>query len=99
MRRRSRPYLNVVSVLTPFVGIALGIPFGLLVVWATNGHPAAMAKPWAGCYACFVVVGLLSGCIALARSERLWGITVVGLAMNAALLAHLVWWAPWDWPF
>ena len=99
MRRRPLPILNVFSVLAPFAGLALAIPFGLLVIWITGGHPAGMCKPSASFFAVSVVVGLLSGCIALARSERLWGISIAGLAVNAAILALLVYWDPWSGPF
>jgi tryptophan-rich sensory protein len=99
MRQRSRPRWNVVSVLAPFAGLALAIPFGLSVVWITDSHPAGMAKPSASFFAVSVGIGLLSGCMALARSERLWGISIVGLAVNAAILALLVYWDPWSGPF
>jgi hypothetical protein len=99
MRQRSRPCWNIVSVLAPFAGLVLAIPFGLWVVSITESHPAAMAKPSASFFAVSAVVGLLSGCIALARSERLWGISIVGLAVNAAILALLVYSDPWSGPF
>ena len=99
MRQRSRPCWNVASVLAPFAGLVLAIPFGLLVVWITGNHPAGMFKPAASFFAVSVGVGLLSGCIALARSERLRGISIVGLAVNAAILALLVYWDPWSGPF
>src|SRR5262249_59409650 len=85
---------NIVSVLAPLAGLALAIPLGLLVVWITDSHGAAMVKHSATFFAVALAVGLLSGCIALARSERLWGISIVGLAVNAAILALLVYWDP-----
>jgi hypothetical protein len=58
-----------------------------------------MAKPSASFFAVSVAVGLLSGCIALARSERLWGLSFIGLAVNAVILALLIYWDPWSGPF
>ena len=97
---RTRPItFGVVCVLAPFVGITLSIPFGLLVVWASGAHGAALVKPSASFFAASVVVGLLSGCMALARSERMSGMSIVALAVNAAILALLVYWDPWSGPF
>jgi hypothetical protein len=86
-------------VLAPFAGLVLAIPFGLLVVWITASHGAEIVKTSATFFGVSAGVGLLSGCIAMARSERLWGISIVGLAVNAAILAFLVYWDRWWWPF
>jgi len=99
MPQGSRPCWNVISVLAPCAGLVLAIPFGLLVVWFTGMHPAGMGKPSASFFAVSAAVGLMCGCIAVARAERLWGISVVGLALNAAILALLAYWDPWSGPF
>jgi hypothetical protein len=46
----------------------------------------------------FLILGFVSACVALVRSERLWGVTALGMALNSpfALIAVA---APWDWPF
>ena len=97
MRQRSRPCWNVVSVLAPFAGLVLAMPFGVWMTWDSGLR--GMAEPSASFFAVFAGVGLLSSCLALARSERLWGISIFGLAVNAVILALLVYWDRWWWPF
>jgi len=99
MRQRSRPCWNICSVLAPIAGLVLSIPFGLLMVSITDRHPAAMAKPSASFFAVSAVVGLLSGFRALESSERLWGVSIFGLVVNAAILALLIYWDPWSGTF
>lgn len=37
------------------------------------------------------LLGFVLACIALARSEKLWGLTALGLILNAPLLLLLLW--------
>jgi hypothetical protein len=99
MHQRPRPCWNVISVVAPFAGLVLAIPYGLMATWITGDHPASMAKPSASFFAISVAFGLFAGCVAWWRSERLWGISIVGVVVNAAILMLLLYWDPWSGPF
>jgi hypothetical protein len=46
----------------------------------------------------FLILGFVSACVALVRSERLWGVTALGMVLNSPFVLIAVA-APWDWPF
>lgn len=98
-RLRPSPAWNLVSLAAPLVGFVLAIPFGLWMVWLTGRHPAWMAKPSASFLAASSVFGLIAGCIAAARKERLWGFTLAAIALNAAVLAAYAYLDPWSGSF
>jgi hypothetical protein len=77
---------NVISLAAPIVGFACGVVAGLSAPhfqWFYRGFLV-----WLG----FGVAGLLGGVIALVRAERLRGITLAGLILNALLVFLLVAW-------
>ena len=78
---------NVISVCIPFVGFVVGVVVGAGgrdVLW--DGHPMDGVmwgfRVWFG----FCALGLLSALIAIVRSERMWGVTLVGFLLNVPLL-------------
>src|SRR5262249_49160182 len=92
---RRAPRCNLISVGAPFLG-ALAV-VGFLWVVGTDGHwywtwrgPVAMGILAGPCF-----VGIVLAFVALARSERLWGLTVVGLVLNAPLPLLLLWNSLW----
>ena len=83
---QAAPVCNAISLAAPFVGFACGVVAGFSAPrfqWYVWGFLV-----WLG----FVVAGLLSGVVAVVRAERLWGITLAGLILNAALVCLLVAW-------
>jgi hypothetical protein len=83
---RPAPVWNSSSLAAPFVGFACGVVAGMSAPhfqWFFWGFLV-----WLG----FAVAGLLSGVIAVIRAERLWGITLAGLILNAVLVFLLVAW-------
>ena len=84
MDQRPRPCWNVASVLAPFVGFVCA----LLVGFIRDGHPMSGLKAGLMTMGVFLLLGFLSACIALVRSERLWGVTVLGMVLNSPSL----WW-------
>jgi hypothetical protein len=94
MDQRPRPCWNVASVLAPFVGIACALLAGVL----RGGHPMSGLKVGVMALGVFLILGFVSACVALVRSERLWGVTALGMALNSPFVLIAVA-APWDWPF
>ena len=79
------PRYNLLSVAAPFLGVFAAL--ALLGVFGAEGHwywtwrgEAVGAVLIGSC-----VVGLAFALTALARSERLWGLTALGLLLNAPL--------------
>jgi hypothetical protein len=95
--QRPRPCWNVLSAIAPFLGIGGAIVAYCLGQYFFHQHPAHL-KTAAMTFGAFLLFGFISACIALVRSERLWGITALGIAINAPF-AFIAWAAPWDWPF
>jgi len=84
--RRPRPCFNLMSVLAPFVGIAAIIAF--LGLTGADGH---WYWGWWGAWVAFLLgasclAGLVAGLVATARKERLWGLTAVGVLLNAPVV-------------
>ena len=98
MFRRPRPYWNVLSVFAPFLGIACAFSVLFLGDYFFQQHPAHFLKHGAMTLGVFLVFGFVSACIALIRSERFWGITVLAMVLNSPFVLIAVA-APWDWPF
>ena len=98
MYQNPRPCWNVVSVVVPFLGVGCAIAVYCLGDYFFHEHPAHFLKHGAMTLGVFLVFGFASAFIALARSERLWGLTALGFALNApfAIIAVA---APWGWPF
>ena len=94
MDQRPRPCWNVASVLAPFVGIACALLAGFL----RDGHPMSGLKVGVMALGVFLILGFVSACVALVRSERLWGVTALGMVLNSPFVLIAVA-APWDWPF
>jgi hypothetical protein len=83
---RAAPVCNAISLAAPFVGFAVGVVAGLSAPhfrWFFWGFLV-----WLG----FGVAGLLSGAIAFVRAERLRGLTLAGLILNAGLVFLIVAW-------
>src|SRR5262249_47775413 len=85
------PRYNLLSVAAPFLGVLAVLVFMGIV--GTEGHwywtwrgGAAM-----GILASACVVGVVFAFVALARSERLWGLTALGFFLNAPLPLLLLW--------
>lgn len=82
---RRPPRYNVLAVMAPFVGaIAVWIFLGIA---GTDGH---WYWNWRGTWAMIIfagacVLGLVSAVVALVRSERHWGVAVLGLVINAPI--------------
>ena len=94
MDLRPRPCCNVISALAPFVGFVCGlVAFGL-----QGGHPMSAAKTGLMTWGAFLALGFIFACITIIRRERLWGITVLGMVLNAPCVLIYVM-APWDMPF
>src|SRR5262245_14233904 len=91
--RRPRPCFNLMSVLAPFVGILATIMFlgltgdGGLWYWNLGSGDAWVAFfLGASCLA-----GLVTGLVATVRKEQMWGLTAVGMLLNApVVMAFLV---------
>lgn len=88
---RPGPRYNIVSIGAPFLGGVSVVMF--LWISGVEGHwhwtwrgPAAMSILASSC-----VAGLVSGLLALARSERLWGLTALDLLINIPLPLTLLW--------
>ena len=94
MDQRPRACWNVLSVFAPVAGFAGALLTGLI----RNGHPMSGLKVGVMTLGVFLALGFVSACIALVRSERLWGLTALGMALNVPFALILVM-APWDWPF
>jgi len=81
--RRPRPCFNLMSVMAPFVGVVAIIAF--LGLTGAGGH---WYWGWRGTWVAFLLgascsAGLVAGLVATARKERLWGLTAVGVLLNA----------------
>lgn len=83
---------NWVSLATPFVGFfacilvdGVGVSFGLWPrpVIMPNTAPVITLGV-------FGVFGLVAACVALRRRERLWGLTAIGIVLNAPLALMLL---------
>ncbi|MCI0639039.1 MAG: hypothetical protein L0Y72_32005 [Gemmataceae bacterium] len=86
------PCWNVVSLTTPFAGFLCGFFVGTAghgILW--HGHPIDGIFWGVAVWAVFCVLGLVAVGIAGFRSERLWGITAVGLILNAILPLVILW--------
>src|SRR5947209_2300130 len=88
---RPAPRYNLISIGAPFLGVLAD--FGFLGIVGTPGHwywtwrgPTAMAILGGSC-----LVGLVLTFLAIARSERHWSLTALGLILNARLLLMLLW--------
>jgi hypothetical protein len=90
---KSRPAAryNLISVGAPFLGVLASFGFLCLSGANFNGWPDWTTRTrWAAGVALAILavaclVGLASACVALARSERHRGLTVLGLLLNAPL--------------
>lgn len=85
-QNRAAPVWNAIALAAPLVGFGCGVVAGVSAPhfhWFEWGFLV-----WLG----FGVAGLLAGVIALVRAERLWGLTVAGLILNAGLVFLLVAW-------
>jgi hypothetical protein len=83
---KAAPVWNAISLAAPLVGFAWGVVAGLSAPhfqWVERGFLVWLA---------FGIAGVLSGVIAVVRAERLWGITLAGLILNAGLVLLLVVW-------
>jgi len=86
----NRAVCNAISLAAPFVGFVCGVVAGVCgphMQWFEWGFRTWLA---------FGFAGLLAGVIALVRSERLWGLTLTGLILNAGLVFFLVAWFDFD---
>lgn len=79
---RSRPCLNILSVLLPVVGFAVALMVVSIGVSRNNFNSRLdlAYQIWLG----FGLTGCACGLFALFRRERLWGITAVGLVFSIA---------------
>jgi hypothetical protein len=81
-----RPVWGTVSLCCPLAGIV----FGLWALWDVSGKEAA------GFVFCILVVlfscflGIISVAIALARAERFWPLTFMGMVLNGVPLILLL---------
>jgi hypothetical protein len=83
---RGTPYGSCLSLFAPFAGFVVGLVVGLNAPhfqWFRWGF-----RVWLG----FGVAGLLCGVVALARAERLCGLSLAGLLLNGVLVLWLVAW-------
>ena len=87
---RPSPRYNVISVGMPFLGVAA--LFWFFSVIGASGHwyltwqgPAALAI-----LTCPVLAGIVFASMAWVRSERLWGLTILGFFLNLPLPAALL---------
>jgi hypothetical protein len=77
----------VISLLSPFIGLRYGFLVYYVVCerfgrgWARGAEAGILTLVG------FVLLGLLCAVASLARSEKVWGITAVGLLLNGGLLA------------
>jgi hypothetical protein len=90
---RPTPRCNLLSLISPMVGIIGAIIF-FAIVGVDSFYSREMA--WKGPTAMSIlgsscVVGLIFSLVAFARSERLRGLTVLGFLLNAPLPLTLVW--------
>jgi hypothetical protein len=85
------PFYNVISIVAPILGVVAVFVF--VGIFGNENH-------WYGSWQAATAMGILGGScflgfvlafIALARSERLWGLTAVGLILNSPLLVLLLW--------
>jgi hypothetical protein len=93
-----RPCFNLLSAFTPLLGVVFTIVVVCIEALLFNEHPMHSIKTAGMAYGVALLFGFVSGGIALVRGERLWGITVLGLVLNAPFVL-IVMWAPWDLPF
>ena len=80
------PRWNFVSVVTFFVGFLGGVVVGTAgqgALW--TGHPMDGIFWGVLVWTVFCVLGLVAAVVAWSRSERFWGVTAVGFALNAFL--------------
>ncbi len=80
-KRHARPLWTFVSLLSPVVGALVGLAV-YLVSTGGGGHPVEMIGGLMTFYL-FLVFGFFAGLVALARAERLWEITALGLLANS----------------
>ena len=87
------PRWNVVSLAAPFAGFLCGFAVGTAgqgMLW--HGHPSEGLLWGPLVWAASCAFGLLAGGISLLRKERPWGLTLLGLILNALpFLAVLAW--------
>ena len=93
--QRPRPCWNILSALTPFLGLGGAI---LSAYFQEGEHFVHVAKVAEMTLGVFLAFGFVFGCIALVRFERIWGITALGIVLNAPFILVLVH-RPWDMPF
>ena len=98
MYERPRPCWNVLSAFTPLFAFVCACLVIGVEDYFYHEHPAHYAKTGAYTLGVVLAFGFGFGCIALFRWERLWGITALGLALNAPFVL-IVMAAPWDWGF
>jgi hypothetical protein len=92
-KRRSSPRFNFLSLAAPLVGL-LVVALFFAIVGMDSFYSRAMS--WKGPLAVSIlgvscVAGFALGLIAWARWEKLWGLTVLGLLLNAPLPLMLLW--------
>jgi hypothetical protein len=87
MVERRPPWWNWVSVCAPIVGylsgavvVAVGETFHLWQRGVIFDGPPIMV------WTVFCVFGFVAACAALFRKERLWGLTALGIVLNAPAL-------------
>jgi hypothetical protein len=80
----------VISVLTTLVGLLCAALVFVVCEW--------LGWYWARCLEAafytlggFGVLGILLAVFALARRERVWGVSVLGLVLNGALATFFLW--------
>lgn len=98
MTLQVRPCFNLLAASAPLLGVVSAIAAVLLEDYLFHEHPAHYIKTAGMTFGFFLLFGFVSACIALVRRERWWGLTALGLILNAPFLL-IVWWAPWDMPF
>jgi hypothetical protein len=92
-KRNPSPHYNLFSLGAPFVGL-LGVVLFFAIVGIDSFYSRTMS--WKGPLAMSIlgvscVAGIVFGLMAWARSERFWGVTVLGLLVNAPLPLMLLW--------
>jgi len=92
-KRRSSPRFNLLSLGAPFVGtLVVGLFFAIVGIDSFYSRAMSWKGPLAvGILGVSCVVGFVLAMMAWARSERLWGLTVLGVLLNAPLPLILLW--------
>jgi hypothetical protein len=87
---------NLISVAAPFLGFFAACIFGMVV--EDKGYGTLILETWIWVQVSSFFVGFVLAIIALGRSERLRGLTVFGLILNALpllLLCLFIIWYSW----